>query len=357
MNSSTAGYQAEVESYQSFRSRIDGHRPSDGVGPFLEALRRTITGMPDAEGKRERLNELINLVVERMPATFLGKLIQGSRDYRFELSDQECEHFAQLLRKIESLPTVRRGLEALGMMSIFEWFWRHEDICQLDSPFTHHLQRPFWFFPGLRAKMFYESTELPWIDRLERHHAVIKEELLGVLDGGFGWRPYTIAEAPDYVVKAHDQMARVAPGSADNASALSDWNMYYFYFSGTRIDENCERCPKTTALLESIPRRYPLGSALFSVLNPETNIAPHFGPLNGVLRVLFGVVVPPSSYLRVGTQICEFRERKALVFDDSFEHQVSNVSSEPRVVLWCDIYHSDWADDELKQINRWLVGG
>jgi aspartyl/asparaginyl beta-hydroxylase (cupin superfamily) len=54
-----------------------------------------------------------------------------------------------------------------------------------------------------------------------------------------------------------------------------------------------------------------------------------------------GLRVPKGSAIRVGDSTQRWEEGKALVFDDSFEHEAWNDGPGPRVVLVMDIWHPD----------------
>jgi len=52
-----------------------------------------------------------------------------------------------------------------------------------------------------------------------------------------------------------------------------------------------------------------------------------------------GLIVPePRDQLaiRVGTQVCHWEEGRALIFDDAYEHEAWNRTTQPRVVLFVD---------------------
>ena len=48
----------------------------------------------------------------------------------------------------------------------------------------------------------------------------------------------------------------------------------------------------------------------------------------------------PSCGFRVGAETREWREGRAWVFDDTFEHEAWNGSDEPRIVLIFDVWNS-----------------
>lgn len=99
-------------------------------------------------------------------------------------------------------------------------------------------------------------------------------------------------------------MRNVAAGFTNVTSSLrgGKWTAFNFWAEGTKNvscshpfihscrsgqEENCRRCPRTTALLEQhvpIVRDCSLGFVYFSVLTPGTHITPHCGPSNVRLR-------------------------------------------------------------------------
>lgn len=120
------------------------------------------------------------------------------------------------------------------------------------------------------------------------------------------------------------------------------------------FEKNRARCPKTIEILKSIPRFY--NHAFISNMAPETHITKHHGPTNKKLRVHLPLVVPKTSStthpaqcrIRVGSDVRSVRQGRAMVFDDSFEHEAWNDSLESRVVLVFDVWHPDLSDKEIK---------
>ncbi|MGH9958040.1 MAG: aspartyl/asparaginyl beta-hydroxylase domain-containing protein [Pyrinomonadaceae bacterium] len=201
---------------------------------------------------------------------------------------------------------------------------------ELQEPrYTHPLQRPRHYFPGLTAKPWHDRTEFTWVALLEDAHEVIEEEL------------------------AHIQ-SRLLPqpqGLADSGR----WNIYYFYSLGRKVEENCLRCPETARVIDSLSGLSSTGLAYFSVLTPGTHIKPHCGPTNTRLRCHLGLDVPPTCQIRVGSETRSWEKGKCLIFDDSFEHEVRNSADETRTVLVLDFWHPDLTAAEvwaLRQIMR-----
>jgi beta-hydroxylase len=110
----------------------------------------------------------------------------------------------------------------------------------------------------------------------------------------------------------------------------------FFYAYGIKASVNCAKCPQTTNLIEQIPG---MKTAFFSILLPGKHIPEHRGPYKGVLRYHLGLKVPQpetSCSLRVGEQICYWKEGKSIIFDDTFPHEAWNQSNDLRVVLFLD---------------------
>src|SRR5215471_9407928 len=111
----------------------------------------------------------------------------------------------------------------------------------------------------------------PFARDLEREWRVIREELDSVL--------VHRTDLPAF----HEISGDVADISDEN------WKTYFFYGYGFRSEANCARCPRTAALLQSIPG---MTTAMFSILEPGKRIPPHRGPWTGVLRYHLGLKIP-----------------------------------------------------------------
>ena len=111
------------------------------------------------------------------------------------------------------------------------------------------------------------------------------------------------------------------------------WKTHILYGFGRRIETNCQRCPETAKVLESIPG---MMTAWFSMIDPGYHIPPHRGPTKSFLVCHLGLLVPKDKdkcYLRVADRKLTWEEGKCFVFDDTFDHEVRNDTDEHRVVL------------------------
>lgn len=199
--------------------------------------------------------------------------------------------------------------------------------------FAHPLWRPGLFYvPDLEPRMFFAREEFPWAAEVEAATAEVRAELEAVLADGEGLKPYVNHAAGT---------AGARTWQGINQSA--DWSSFHFFRHGERYEDNCRRCPRTAALLESIDLHRVPGygpEAMFSVLRPHTRIPPHHGPVNGRVVVHLPLIVPPDcGALKAGDQQQSWQEGRLMMFDDAFRHEAWNDSDETRVVLIFDVWN------------------
>lgn len=252
------------------------------------------------------------------------------------LKSTKASHFVPLrdaYLALDRLPTVSKGKEALDIESTFDLFT--QKVYKKETPYTHPLQTPPFFIPGVPAKPFYDTKEFEFTERLEAVYPVIRQEVEGLL--------------------AH-QASRFQAYAGGHGHVEQGWNNFYFYLFGKKNETNFSLCPKTVEILHSIPHMEKT-MVMFASLNPHSGLPPHTGPANGILRVHLPLIVPENCRLKVGEEERRWEEGKVMVFDDSFVHDVQNNSDYIRVVLFFSIYHPCFSDDEIPVLeafgNAW----
>lgn len=96
-------------------------------------------------------------------------------------------------------------------------------------------------------------------------------------------------------------------------------------------EANRARCPKTTALVESING---VTDAGFSLLLPRTHLLPHRGFEPHLFRAHLCLHIPEGGVqLNCGAQQRTYRNGEAYVFDDLYLHDATNDADDLRVVL------------------------
>lgn len=166
---------------------------------------------------------------------------------------------------------------------------------------------------------FFDPGAFPWAATLEA-----------------GWRDMR-AEL-DALLQDRERLPRFQDVSEEQRSITSDdgWRVFVLRVFGHAVERNARRCPRTSALLDSVPG---LRNAMFSILAPGKHIPPHRGVYAGLLRYHLALKVPPDAQacrIFVGGEERAWEEGRTLVFDDSFEHSVRNDTPQERVVLFAD---------------------
>ena len=193
-------------------------------------------------------------------------------------------------------------------------------------------QPTFMLFPRLPAIEFLDREDFPWLDAFDAATDEIRAEARAAL----------AQVADDFV----PYISKPAGSPVDQWRELNNskrWSTFFLLKNGKRVEDHLARCPRTAALLEAaplcaIPGHAP--TAFFSVLAPKTRIPGHTGVTNTRFIVHLPLVVPPACRFRVGAETRPWREGRAWVFDDTFEHEAWNDSDEPRIVLIFDVWNS-----------------
>ena len=199
------------------------------------------------------------------------------------------------------------------------------------------LQQPTsFFYPGLPQTCFYDRADFDWVAGMEAQVPAMRAEVEGLLVGDDAFHPYVEGDA-DRPNRGH--------------ALLGDarWSAFDLWRGGEEVAENARRCPRDMAALRTAPmpfitHRSPM--ALFSQLRPRTHIPPHWGMLNTRLICHIPLIVPPDCRLRVGNDLRTVEAGKAMIFDDSIQHEAWNDSDETRVVLLFEIWRPELDADE-----------
>jgi aspartate beta-hydroxylase len=204
-------------------------------------------------------------------------------------------------------------------------------------------QRPtFLYFPGLPPAAYFDRSLFPWIEPLETQTDAIREELLRLLPSETGRERVFTSEAVEQV-------------NLRGLNTPPSWNGYYFYRHGIRREENCASCPVTARALEMLPLSHVRDhgpEVLFSVFTAGTHLLPHRGVTNTRLVGHLPLIVPSDCALNVGGEIHEWREGRAVIFDDTYEHEAWNRSQQTRVVLIFDLWNPHLTEVERAAIAQ-----
>jgi tetratricopeptide (TPR) repeat protein len=203
---------------------------------------------------------------------------------------------------------------------------------------VYHSEPTDYHYPGLVEREFHDRAQFEWLERLEAATDVIADEFAAVAAA-------ERAELVPYV----QYPAGVPLRQWQELNNSRDWTAIHLLRNGERVDANARHCPRTLALLATLPQPDIANvspNAMFSLLAPGAHIPPHHGVANTRLVCHLPLIVPDGCWFRVGAERRHWRRGGAWVFDDTIEHEAANESASLRVILICDIWHPQLSDRE-----------
>lgn len=154
-----------------------------------------------------------------------------------------------------------------------------------------------------------------WVADVERCHPAIRDEWTAFVDGG-------------------GRLPLIEDLISESQGNEGPWRSGLLFHEGRPVAPLALEFPATLEALSQIPG---LRSALFSLLEPGTELPEHRGPNAGVLRYHLGVSCPPGASLRVGNRVVRYRDGESVLFDDTELHSAWNRGDAQRVTLFCQV--------------------
>ncbi|HYX45885.1 MAG TPA: aspartyl/asparaginyl beta-hydroxylase domain-containing protein [Sphingomicrobium sp.] len=199
---------------------------------------------------------------------------------------------------------------------------------------------PIFMVPGIKPKRYFEPLDFAGIAELEQATAAIRDEFLAIAEG----KSALLSSRLKGLHSAEIDESR--PGV---------WSMIPLMKNGSVVDDFASRCPLTMRLAKKLdlPKLGLISPSLyFSVLEPNSRIAPHSGITNARLIAHLPLIVPDNCGLRVGGETRRWEVGKALVFDDMTSHEAWNDSDRIRVVLIADLWRPELSAAERAAVNE-----
>ena len=172
-----------------------------------------------------------------------------------------------------------------------------------------------------RPTFFDIDDTYPALDRITKAYPVIRKEFDQLLAGNVHMPQYHEVDSGERNI---------------SDTTPKRWNVFVLEVLGYKVEQNRQRCPETSRILESIPN---VVQAFFSILDAGKSVPEHEGPYLGYLRYHLGLRVPAQNppKIIVNRQDYVWKEGEAVLFDDSWPHSVVNDSNETRAVLIVDV--------------------
>ena len=197
---------------------------------------------------------------------------------------------------------------------------RHTLVKQLTDHST--IMAPYnalmYLFSAVPGRPILDPRSIPELDVLRDNWQTIRDEAIALLDQG---------------------SIRAATGHNDlgfNSFFKNGWKRFYVKWYGAPMPSAQAACPKTVALVQSLPN---VNAAMFALLPPGGKLNRHRDPFAGSLRYHLGLVTPNSDRCRiyVDGNAYAWRDGEDLLFDETFIHSAQNETDVTRIILFCDV--------------------
>jgi beta-hydroxylase len=182
-----------------------------------------------------------------------------------------------------------------------------------------------------------QASEFPELKALRDNWRTIRDEALALYGDG------------------HNGHIRTAPRHNDwgfHSFFRSGWSRFYLKWYEDFLPSARDLCPKTVALLDTIPSVH---GAMFAMLPAHARLGPHRDPFAGSLRYHLGLVTPNSDRccIYVDGQFCTWRDGEDFVFDETYIHRAENLTDQKRIILFCDV-ERPLKSAFITRLNRWV---
>lgn len=301
------------------------HTPTDFTPGIAHSAAATMDSHIDYRNSSGIIEELITYLKRAMQRDTVALQTFNTRRNEVKLTDDERIELYR--RAILILPNNLFVVDQFGLALMY--IDREELARKL---FNHAVARNLWgnpmqrpvskYVPGLTSLPWHDKNNYPFIATLEAGYEDIKSELL-----------YNLQERRSLFTE-----------ESENLHVGGDWSELRLKSSGYGFTKHSEHFPKTMKHIKNCDVEFT--SIKFSAIQPGTHIRTHTGPTNERLRIHLTLIHKGGARIRVGTDWHTWEEGKAIIFDDSWEHEVRHTGDSRRAVLILDIWHPELPLDQ-----------
>lgn len=195
---------------------------------------------------------------------------------------------------------------------------RHRPIRQLSdhSSFMAPINMIMYLFSKLPDRPFHSEDSFPELAIIKDNWEMIRDEAL--------------------TLENHIKGSDKKDDAGFNSFFRRGWKRFYLKWYGDSHLSAEELCPKTTALLASIPS---VKAAMFAELPAGSQLMRHRDPYAGSIRYHLGLRTPndDNCFINVDGESHSWRDGEAVLFDETFIHYAQNNTEQDRLILFCDI--------------------
>jgi beta-hydroxylase len=173
-------------------------------------------------------------------------------------------------------------------------------------------------FSAVPGRAYLDLKHFPELAPLREHWQEIREEASALMGGG------GLKAAADHV------------DIGFNSFFQRGWRRFYLKWYDAPPPSALALCPRTVALLESIPS---VNAAMFALLPPGARLNEHRDPSAASLRYHLGIITPNSDecFISVDGERYSWRDGQDVMFDETYLHFAENRTDQTRLILFCDI--------------------
>jgi beta-hydroxylase len=187
-------------------------------------------------------------------------------------------------------------------------------------------------FSAVSTRPYLDTRDFPELATLRDNWETIRDEARALLDQGG--------------IKADSDHVDIG----FNSFFQRGWRRFYLKWYDVPPPSALALCPKTVALLQSMPS---INAGLLAFLPPQSRLNEHRDPSAASLRYQLGLMTPNSDecFIDVDGERYAWRDGKDVLFDETYLHFVENRTDQPRLVLLCDVERPlHWAP--IRALNR-----
>jgi beta-hydroxylase len=191
-----------------------------------------------------------------------------------------------------------------------------------------------YLFSAVPNKPFLEVDLFPELKVLRDNWQTIRDEAVQLYEAG------------------HIKGSERYDDAAFNSFIKKGWKRFYVKWYEDTLPSAHTLCPKTVALLASVPSVH---GAMFAVLPVGGTLVRHRDPFAGSLRYHLGLVTPNEDRCRIyidGTPY-SWRDGEDIVFDETYIHHAHNETDMDRIILFCDV-ERPMRVGFARAFNRWF---
>lgn len=212
----------------------------------------------------------------------------------------------------------------------YRWLRQSTDHSTFMAPINAFMT----LFSSQPDKPYHDVDSYPELKKLAENWHIIRDEAIALQGEG--------------AIKASANM----DDAGFNSFFRRGWTRFYLKWYGESHPSAVQRCPRTVALLDSIPS---VKAAMFTQLPPGSDLGRHRDPYAGSLRYHLGLVTPNDDrcFIDVDGIRYSWRDGEAVIFDETYIHWAANESDKNRIILFCDLERKmkwGWA----QAINHWF---